>query len=254
MLDLDVSVAWAIGLSLAVARAGALIALCAWVPRSMPRLARSALALSLGLLTAAPVTMPAASVTSDLVVTMFVNLTVGALVGWVLGLPLHLFSVAGTVIDTSSGITLGSVFDPETRTTPGPVAMLYSFTAQALVIAAGGLVVVTQVLWLSTRVIALDGRLGTIGGVSAEVVDSVSMLFRRGVELSLPITAVLFVGEIAFGLLSRMVPQINMFLVGLPAKTLLTVSMLGSAAVLFPRFTDEVIASGTAAALRLLGR
>ncbi len=254
MLDLEIGIEWAVGLSLAVTRAGAMVALCAWVPRSIPSVARSSFALALGLLIAVPTRVPTENVTSDLLVNTVINLAIGGLLGWFLGLPIHLFQVAGTVIDTTSGITLGSVFDPSSGTTPGPIAMAYTLTAQTLVIAGGGLVVLTQVLWFSTQVVALDGQMGSISGISTTAIEQLSALMHRGVELALPIAAVLFVGELSFGLLSRMAPQINTFLVGLPLKTLLMVSMLGSTAVLFPRFSDYVITSGTDAALELLGR
>ena len=253
MLDLNFTVSWAMGLTLAVSRAGAFVAFCPLIPRSMPRQARAVLALALGLFIATPIAVAVELEPADLFVNTVINVTVGALVGWFLGTPMHLFQVAGSVIDNSSGITLGAVFDPESGATPGPISRAYTLTAHTIVIAMGGLTVVTQILWATTKIVALDGRMGSIAGISDLAVTQVSDLFRHGVELALPIAAVLFVGELAFGLLGRMVPQLNMFLVGLPLKTLLTVSMLGTASVLFPRFVDAAISSGTNTALRLLG-
>lgn len=253
MLELNLSVAWAMGLALAVARAGAFVAFCAFIPRSVPPQGRATLAIALGLFIATPVVTPTDLQMDDLVVNTVINITVGALIGWILGTPVHLFQVAGSVLDNVSGITVGSLFDPESGTTPGPIARAYTLTAGTIIMATGGLTIVTQVLWATTRVVALDGRMGSIAGVNEVVLDQVSELFRRGIELAMPIAAVLFVGELAFGLLGRMVPQLNMFLVGLPLKTLLTISMLGTASVLFPRFVDQLVASGTDTAIRLLG-
>jgi len=252
-MELNISVQWAIGLALAVSRAGAFVGFCAFVPKMIPRMVRGIFALALGLFIATPVKIGADIATTELVIDAFVNISIGALIGWFLGLPVHLFSVAGSVVDTTSGITIGSLFDPDAGGTPGPISRAYSLTGQTLVIAMGGLTVMTQVLWVTTKVVRLDGRMGSIAGLSDVAIASVSDLVRHGVELALPIASVLFVGELAFGLLSRMAPQINMFLVGLPLKTLLTVSMLGSASVVFPRFVDRAISAGTQTALRLLG-
>ncbi|MGZ6993328.1 MAG: flagellar biosynthetic protein FliR, partial [Ilumatobacteraceae bacterium] len=71
--------------------------------------------------------------------------------------------------------------------------------------------------------------------------------------LALPVASVLFVSELAFGLLSRLAPQINMFLIALPMKSLMALSMMGTACVLFPRFANQAIDMGLETTRRLLG-
>ena len=54
-------------------------------------------------------------------------------------------------------------------------------------------------------------------------------MFMLGLQMALPATAVLLLVDVAFGLVARMVPQINIFMVGMPAKVivgLMTVAML----------------------------
>jgi flagellar biosynthetic protein FliR len=259
MLELQITTEWVIGLALGVTRAAAFVGLCSWIPRAFPALARSTLALALGLLIAVPVTLgsgvgAAADLsTADLFTAAFVNASIGAIMGWFLGLPLQAFQVAGASVDLASGITIGSAFDPESRSTPGPISKTYTLTAQALLFAMGGLMVFTQLLWTSTRVIGLDGQLGSVSGLSQTAIDSVNSLMRQGIQLALPIVSVLFLAELAFGLLNRMAPQINMFFVGIPLKTLFTLSLLGSASVVFPRYVDHAISSGTTTVLEILG-
>jgi flagellar biosynthetic protein FliR len=248
----QLDVPWVIGLALAVARSAALVAACAFVPRTIPGLGRTAFAIAIGLLIAEPVgTATLSSV--DLVVAAVTNIVLGGVMGWFFGLLFYSFQVAGTVIDLTSGVSLGSVFDPDSGNTPGPFSRFYTLSAQTLIIAGGGLTVLIQILWGSTKVIALDGRLGNLGILGDVATDSVSSMFRTGVELALPVASVLFVSELAFGLLSRLAPQINMFLIALPVKTLMAMSMLGTACVLFPRYADHAIIGGIDAVTRLLG-
>jgi flagellar biosynthetic protein FliR len=251
-VTLEISVAWAIGLSLAVARSSALVAFCAFVPRTIPKLGRTSLALALGLLVAQPV-VATEWTSADLVVASVINVTLGAVLGWFLGLLLGLFQVAGTVIDTASAVTIGSVFDPDSGVSPGPIARLFSLAGQTLVIAMGGLLLLAQVLWGSTQVVALNGTLSSLAELGPLAVEQVELMFRQGVELSLPIAAMLFIGELSFGLLSRLAPQLNTFLVMLPAKSLLVILLLGSVCVLFPRYADQVLGGGAETISRLLG-
>jgi len=253
-MSIELSVGWVLGIALGVVRAGALVSLCALVPRAIPRMARGILALALGLLIGEPIAHAATLSASDLVVDAFTNLVIGAVVGWFLGLAIQAFQVAGTIVDLGSGVTIGSVFDPDTGGSPGPFTRFYTLAAQTLIICAGGLFVVAQVLWASTRVVALDGRLNGFGLLGAVASSRVSAMFREGVQLALPVAAVLFVAELCFGLLSRLAPQINMFLIALPAKLLMSLSMMGTAAVLFPRVADHVLHEGVDTAMRLLGK
>ncbi len=251
-MQLQMSVTWGVGLALAVARSAAFIGLCGFVPRTVPRMGRTALALALALLIAQPVASPDISA-ADLATAAFTNVTLGAILGWFLGLAATMFQVAGTTVDLTSGVSLGSVFDPDLGSTPGPFTRFYTLAAQTLIMAGGGLLAITQILWYSTKIVALDGHiggLGMLGGVATSRVDST---FRHGVELALPIAAVLFVAELAFGLLSRLAPQINMFLIALPVKTLMALSMLGTASVLFPRFADQAVSMGLDTCRQLLG-
>jgi flagellar biosynthetic protein FliR len=251
-MELEIGVSWAIGLALAVTRAAAFVSFCAFVPKSIPRLGRTAFGLAMGLFIAQPIKNPDMSST-DLVVAAFTNTVVGGVIGWFLGLLFFSFQVAGTVVDLTSGVSLGSVFDPESGNTPGPFSMFYTLSAQTLIIAGGGLTALVHVLWLSTRAVALDGRLGNMSILGPTAVTQVNEMFRTGVLIALPLAAVLFVSELAFGLLSRLAPQINMFLIALPVKTLMSLSMLGTACVVFPKFTDRIVSDGIESAVRLLG-
>lgn len=251
-MHLELSVTWAVGLALAVARAGAFVGLCPLVPRTIAAPGRAALAIAMGLFVSAPVSSPSWGA-AEVAAAAFTNVTVGAVLGWFLGLAFTAFQVAGTAVDVASGVTLGSVFDPDAGTTPGVFARIYTLAAQAIIIGAGGLMVLTQLLYASTKAIALDGRLGGLSLLGDAAVVRVSAVFRHGVELALPIVGVLFVAEIAFGMLSRLAPQVNMFLIALPVKTLAVLSMLGTAAALFPRVADNMLQSGTNTVLRLLG-
>jgi flagellar biosynthetic protein FliR len=46
-------------------------------------------------------------------------------------------------------------------------------------------------------------------------------MFGLGFRLALPAAGVLFIVDIAFGLIARFVPQVNVFIVGIPAKIII---------------------------------
>ena len=51
-------------------------------------------------------------------------------------------------------------------------------------------------------------------------------VFSLGLQIGAPIIITLFLVELSLGILSRMVPQINVFVEGMPLKIMITIGML----------------------------
>jgi flagellar biosynthesis protein FliR len=120
-------------------------------------------------------------------------------------------------------------------------------------ISLGGLTLVAQVLAASTSAIALDGQIGLSSVLGSIATARSTSLLRTGVELALPVGAVLFTLELGFGVLSRFVPQLNAFLVGLPVKLFTLFLVLGGFTVTFPAYADNVLAGAVTTARDVLG-
>ena len=76
-------------------------------------------------------------------------------------------------------------------------------------------------------------------------------MFILGIRLALPALGVLLVVDMAFGMVARMVPQVNVFIVGMPVKILVG---LVTAAFILPLTALVVgqIISGTAVGMNAL--
>jgi flagellar biosynthetic protein FliR len=227
---------------LATLRTGAFVAGGGLIPKSIPRVLRGTPALAFALVIARPV--QGNPDMSTLVVAAFTNTVVGYVLGWLLGLAVHPFQVAGTMLDTSAGLTVGALFDKEMGNTPGPISRIMTTAAMTLVIVLGGLGLAAKVLAASVDAVALDGTLHALPGMGPIATRAATGVIRSGVQLALPITAVLFIAELAFGLLSRTAPQMNSFLVGLPLKLLSIFFLLGGLVVVFPGVADRALADG----------
>jgi flagellar biosynthetic protein FliR len=247
MYEVNVSVGWAMALALAMARTGAFVAACGLVPRSMPKIVRGGFAVALALLIAEP--MPGLSLdTTDIVVYIATNAFIGFVLGWLVGLLTYVFDVAGSIVDFMSGTTAGAVFSHETGSSEGPISRFTSLAGHTLLMSLGGLTLVAQVLAASKSAIALDGHIGLSSQLGSLATARGTSLLRTAVELALPVGAVMFTLEIAFGVLSRFVPQLNPFLVGLPVKMLAIFLVLGGFAVTFPAYADNVLAGAVSTA------
>ena len=66
-------------------------------------------------------------------------------------------------------------------------------------------------------------------------------MFVAALQIAGPLIAVLFLTDVAFGLLNRVAPALNAFQLGFPAKILLVLTLSGTAIAILPRALDGLI-------------
>ncbi|GGI06727.1 flagellar biosynthetic protein FliR [Egicoccus halophilus] len=251
---IPVDSAWAVGLVLAVTRVAAFAVASPVTGRALPAPARLSITFAVALAMAQPVSGVVEP--GELFVAGAVNAAIGMAMGWVSGVLLHLFTSAGGIIDLVSGLSLATVFDPMQGDQGGVFARLFHLTGLALFIVGGGLALLIGGLVASTRILPLDAVLTPRPGLTGVVIELVSALLRSAVELALPVIGVLLMLELAMGLAARFAPQANVFMLGMPAKILAAITVVGSAWVLFPdaiALVESSVVRSLEAALRGLG-
>ncbi len=232
VVEIPVDAAWVVGFLLALIRIGAFVILSPIIGRAIPATGRMAFAVAVALAMAQPI--HGLSEVGPLVAAAGVNAIVGGALGWVSGLIMHLFASAGGVIDLISGLSVSMVFDPMQGEQGGVFTRMFHLTATTMFVLAGGMGLLVGGLVASANLLPLDGSLAPQPGLVGYVVDTVALMVRRGVELALPVMGVMLMLELAFGLAARFAPQTNVFLLGLPAKLFTSITVVGSAWVLFP--------------------
>lgn len=254
VVELPVDAAWATGFVLALSRIAAFAIASPVTGRTIPATGRLAFTVGVALAMTRPVAGLAE--TGELISAALVNVVVGATLGFVSGLILQLFTSAGGIIDLVSGLSVATVFDPMQGEQGGVFSRMFHLTAITLFVVGGGLGLLVTGLVASTQVLPLDASLAPQNGLAGLVIATVSQMMRSAVELALPVMGVLMMMELALGLASRFAPQANVFLLGLPAKVLAAITVVGSAWVLFPDAmsnAETVVARNLEAVLRGLG-
>lgn len=251
VIEVPVDVAWAVGLVLAVIRVAAFVVTSPILGRAVPATARLTFAFAVGFAASEPV--HGVLDLGDLLSLALINAAVGGALGWATGVMLALFATAGGILDLISGLAVSQVFDPLMGAAGGVWYRLFNLTATTLFLVAGGLTLLVSGLVGSVRVLALDATLAFRPELTGGVIDLVNGMVRAGVELALPVMGVMLMLELALGLAARFAPQANVFLLGLPAKLLTSITVVGSSWVLFPD-TMSMVERETARTFQLILR
>lgn len=241
MLDLDLAAGLLMGLLLALTRVAAFVVASPLLARLVPAPGRVAVTVALGFALAAPVE-PAVSL-PGLLVLATANAAVGLAVGWLTGVLFQLFAAAGGLVDLTSGISVSSLFDPTLGDQAAVYSRLFNQVALALFYVLGGVEALVRGLALSVEALPLDGAVDPQPALADVAVDLTSRLLVLAIELALPLLSALFLTEVVLGLAGRLAPQANVFLLGLPLKLLLALTVGGAVLALFPGAMDSLLAA-----------
>jgi flagellar biosynthesis protein FliR len=157
------------------------------------------------------------------------EMLVGLALGYGLAAMFAALTTAAAILDMAIGFSFSSLVDPVNGVMGGVINQLYALFGTAIFVAINGDAWVLKGLARSYDAIPLLGtpKVGTLVE-GAQV--AFSGILGAAIEVAAPVLLAAVLCDCAFGLVSRVVPQLNVFGVGFPAK--IAVSMLVMAATL----------------------
>jgi len=126
-------------------------------------------------------------------------------------------SVAGALLDTMIGFMLGGIMDPLTGSQSSLLTQLYTMIGVLIFIAIGGDGWVIAGLARTYEAVPLL-EAPQIDSITAGAQLAFSNIFGAAIMVCAPVLLALIITDAALGIVSRVVPQINVFAVGFPAK------------------------------------
>lgn len=133
---------------------------------------------------------------------------------------------AGSLLDTFTGFAFAAIVDPLTGNQSAVIHHVYTMIGVAIFVAIGGDAWVIQGLARTYETVPLLST-PDIGAIVAGANEAFVSIFRSAVEVCAPVMIALILTDAAFGLVSRVVPQLNVFAVGFPVKIIVGLALLG---------------------------
>lgn len=165
----------------------------------------------------------------DLGLNLFLVLISEFLIGLMLSLvTLFIFAaiqLAGHEMDFQMGFGIVQVMDPLSGTQVPVIGNFYYILAMLIFLQIDGHHLFIKALVSSYQHIPIGG-FAVRGGVAQQLVLFFGELFATGLKLSLPLVGTLIVVDVILGIVSRTVPQMNIFMVGMPAKIIIGFGVL----------------------------
>jgi flagellar biosynthetic protein FliR len=185
---------------------------------------------------------------------ILVQILVGLGLAFAISVLIAAIEGAGGLIDMLAGFSFSGMVDPVNGVQSGPMSQLYSLVGLMIFIAVGGDAWTLRGLTRTFTLVPLDGGV-KLQPLASGAATAFGALTTAAIEVAAPAMLALVITDIAFGMVSRVVPQINVFAVGFPVKVGVTL-LLGAAALPFVGgwLTNQLQASvGTALSVLHVG-
>ena len=179
------------------------------------------------------------------------ELLVGMAFAFALGALFAALSVAGTFLDTSIGFSFGSIVDPITGSSAAVLAQLYALIGVLIFIAIGGDAWVIQGLARTYDLVPLEA-FPSLGAMTSGALTAFVGIFAAAIQVAGPVLLALILTDAAFGMVSRVVPQLNVFAVGFAAKIIVGLLILGVTLPFLSGWLSDELEASVSDALRML--
>jgi len=153
------------------------------------------------------------------------ELLIGLSIGYITTLAFSAILVAGQIADFQIGFGMVNVFDPMSNISVPIVGNLVNIVALLLFFGMNAHHVLISILFNSYKALPI-GKFSFEPEIFWYILAVFTQTFIWGIELAIPLIAVLLLTEIMLAILSRALPQMNVFVMGMPIRLIIGLIML----------------------------
>jgi flagellar biosynthetic protein FliR len=253
-MNWNVPIAELLAIMLGAARTGAWMMLCPpFSSRLIPGTVKALLSVGLTLPMAPYLrnTVPSLQ-TSDIIASAVLQIFVGAALGFITALLFAALQAAGDLLDLFGGFTLSMGYDPLSMNQSSIFGRFYNLVAVTILFASDGHQLIMRGFLQSFRTMPLNLTFD-LSTFSQLLLKGTGEMFLAALQIAGPLIAVLFLTDVAFGLLNRVAPALNAFQLGFPAKIFLLLTLSGLAITTLPQVIESLVDRAVTAVLKLGG-
>jgi flagellar biosynthetic protein FliR len=159
------------------------------------------------------------------VIIVAVQIILGLVMGFVFTVVLNVFVLAGELISMQAGLNMAVMNDPVSNASVPIVSQIYYILASVLFFVLDLPLQIVTLLFKSFKTFPISNTL-----FSRDVFEDVAMLgdyfYKMSFQIALPIVVILFLIQIALGIMTKSAPQFNIFSIGFPIIILISMLMI----------------------------
>ena len=161
----------------------------------------------------------------EIALKMFLELSVGAVVGYVMRLFFMVVQFGGEIVDAQMGLTMAQTYDAGSQMNMSVTGSLLNILLVLNFFAENGHYTLMRILLASAELLPY-GQVSMGTAVSEYVMELFVGCLVFAVKLSMPILAAEMLGQLGMGILMKAIPQINAFVINMELKVIVGLALL----------------------------
>lgn len=163
----------------------------------------------------------------------------GAAMGFVLTAMFNVTMTAGSIMDYQIGYSMASVYDAQSNMQTPVTGNLFNLMLLLIFFAMDGHLKLIGILCRTVEAVPV-GTVSVPPGIVWAAAQVMTQSFVLAVMVAMPVLAAGLLLEVALGAVIKTVPQMNMFVVGIPLKLIIGLVVLSLSLAVFADFTKVI--------------
>jgi type III secretion protein T len=196
----------------------------------VPGMLRFAVAAAFGAF-AAPQLVPILATTDfgtlQIVMLLLKEVFIGFTLGLLIAIPFWAFEAIGFFIDNQRGASVAATLNPLTGNDSSPLGILFNQAFIVFFFLSGGFVLMLELLYDSFALWNVLTWMPQLRPETMELMlDQLNKIVRLALLLGSPAIVAMFLSEVGLALVSRFVPQLQVFFLAMPIKSAIAMLVL----------------------------
>ena len=169
-----------------------------------------------------PVPVPAAA---GMILLIIVEFVIGLFIGSIARILMSALDVAGLIISTQASLSSAQLFNPQFATQGSIIGSFLTLVGVMLLFATDLYHLLLLGIVHSYETFPV-GIMPDVGSMTQLIIGSVAGAFAVGIQITAPFIVVILVMYIGMAVLSKLMPQVQVFMIAMPAQIMLCLVML----------------------------
>lgn len=187
------------------------------------------------------------------VITLVAEVAFGFLIGFVCNLLFTAVQASGEIIDMQMGLSVAQALDPVFGAVISIVGRLVFNIALIVFLTLNGHHLVLSALHQSFTAIPA-GKIANFGNynLTVQLGDLGSALWLSAIKIAAPVVLLIFLADFTFGIVSRVAPQVNVFMLGFQVKPILGLFGISLLSPFLVKYIEKMIETMGSEVIKLI--
>ncbi len=164
----------------------------------------------------------------------------GLMIGYMANICINVLAFAGQIIDMQIGFAMVSLFDPSTRSQTTITGTIYTYFIYILLLISNMYEYVVRAVIDSFQLIPINGVNIDVNNILELALRYTTDCFVIGFRIVMPFLTVIFVLDVILGVLAKVAPQMNMFVIGMQLKVFCGFTVMIITVMLLPSVSNFI--------------